>query len=397
MELHIKQQSESPAQIVVHKVCRVRKGERVIIVANPDTGSIAQKLFAAVNETGAIPVLIYQNTKTELDSADPSVIAALKTEPDVFFSVSADKLGKDPQAIAEPYKGPDGVPYDHIFDYLMNGKKVMRAIWTPGITDDMFARTVTIDYGELAERCKRLAELYKDATRVHVIAPGGTDVFVPISGRSPMVDNGNFSFPGSGGNIPAGEVFISPVVGNGNRSTTFLTNGIKTVKDSQKNGARLPSGTAGTIVFDGSMTFGDGDLLLDHPIKVTVKAGFVTSVEGNDEARRLQKTITEAERTSIQMEKNGDLPEGQGEIYKRDSRNIGELGIGLNPAATITGNMLEDEKAFHTCHFAIGANYDNDAPALIHLDGVVRMPTIVLTYRDGTTRMLMDKGELSLE
>ena len=63
---------------------------------------------------------------------------------------------------------------------------------------------------------------------------------------------------------------------------------------------------------------------------------------------------------------------------QKNARNIGELGIGLNPAASINGNMLEDEKAFHTCHFAIGQNYDNDAPSLIHLDGVVRNPTIEL-------------------
>ena len=58
--------------------------------------------------------------------------------------------------------------------------------------------------------------------------------------------------------------------------------------------------------------------------------------------------------------------------------------------------MLEDEKAFHTCHFAIGENYDNDAPSLIHLDGVVREPTITLTYDDGSTRVILENGELNI-
>ena len=56
--------------------------------------------------------------------------------------------------------------------------------------------------------------------------------------------------------------------------------------------------------------------------------------------------------------------------------------------------MLEDEKAFTTCHFAIGENYDNDAPSLIHLDGVVRNPTIVLYYEDGSAKKIMEKGQL---
>ena len=58
--------------------------------------------------------------------------------------------------------------------------------------------------------------------------------------------------------------------------------------------------------------------------------------------------------------------------------------------------MLEDEKAFHTCHFAIGENYDNDAPSLIHLDGVVRDPTIILNYADGTTRTILQDGALTI-
>ena len=68
----------------------------------------------------------------------------------------------------------------------------------------------------------------------------------------------------------------------------------------------------------------------------------------------------------------------------------------MNPAANITGNMLEDEKAFHTCHFAIGENYDNDAPSLIHLDGVVREPTITVIYNDGTSRTILQDGSLQL-
>jgi leucyl aminopeptidase (aminopeptidase T) len=82
--------------------------------------------------------------------------------------------------------------------------------------------------------------------------------------------------------------------------------------------------------------------------------------------------------------------------YVRNARNLGELGIGLNPAAAIVGNMLEDEKAFRTCHFAIGANYDEDAPALIHLDGIVSDPTIIAVGPDGSETVIEEDGELVL-
>jgi leucyl aminopeptidase (aminopeptidase T) len=56
--------------------------------------------------------------------------------------------------------------------------------------------------------------------------------------------------------------------------------------------------------------------------------------------------------------------------------------------------MLEDEKAYRTCHIAIGKNYDEDANALIHLDGLITEPTITLTMENGSERVLMKRGDL---
>lgn len=358
----------TPAENIINNVCKIKKNESVLIIANPATDFIAQELYTAANQAGAKTSLIYQNSKTSFDNAEKTVLAAIGTNPDVCFSISENKLGKDPDATANPYKNDNGEPFTHIFDYLLEGKKSMRAVWTPGITEDMYNRTVNINYGELAERCKKLGKIFENAINVQVTAAGGTNISVPVYGRKLMNDDGDFSKPGTGGNIPAGEVFISPLVGK----------------------------CQGVIVYDGSMTFSDGDSILETPITCKVENGYVTEISGGEEARRLLKTITEAENRSIEYEKNGKLPEGQGEIYKKNARNIGELGIGLNPAASITGNMLEDEKAFRTCHFAIGENYDNDAPSLIHLDGVVRNPTITLTYDDGSTRTILSDGTLQI-
>ena len=358
----------TPAQVVVQDVVAVKKGERVLIIANPQTSEIAQDLFTASAEAGGLPTLVFQPDKTSFDNANPEVLAAIATEPEVCFSISNIRLGKDPAATANPYKAEDGQEYTHIYDYLMDGKKTIRGAWTPGITVDMMNRTAAIDYKELGDRCKKLTELFKGVVNVFVTAPGGTDIKIPIKDRGLMSDDGDFTKPGTGGNIPAGEVFISPIVG----------------------------ASEGVIVYDGSMTFADGDSILETPITCTVENGFVKTIEGGAEAKRLLKTITEAEQRAVSYEKEKKLPQGQGAVYKKNARNIGELGIGLNPAAQITGNMLEDEKAFHTCHFAIGENYDNDAPTLIHLDGVVRDPTITLEYGDGSKKQILVRGALQV-
>lgn len=365
----LNKKDRSAAQVVVQDVVDIKKGERLLIIANPATSSIAQELYLAASELEAIPTLIFQNDKTSFDNANPEVIAAIKTEPDVCFSISNVKLGKDAEAQANPYVAENGQKYPHIFDYLLDGKKTMRAIWTPGITEDMLNRTANIDYEELKERCVNLKKIFDGAKSVHVTAPGGTDVEIHIQGRELLFDDGDFTKPGAGGNIPAGEVFISPVVGK----------------------------TNGVIVYDGSMTFSDGDALLEEPITCVVEEGFVTSITGGASAKRLLKTITEAELKPALMEKEKKLQPEQAPVYKRNARNIGELGIGLNPAAQITGNMLEDEKAFHTCHFAIGENYDNDAPALIHLDGVVREPTITINYADKESVTILENGNLIIK
>jgi len=56
---------------------------------------------------------------------------------------------------------------------------------------------------------------------------------------------------------------------------------------------------------------------------------------------------------------------------------IGEFGIGTNPKARVTANMLEAEKAFGTAHFAIGDSYGlgrNSSPH--HYDALVEKVTI---------------------
>ena len=413
-----------PAEIIVRDVCRVKKSERVLKVAKTEKKFISKDFFEAVKKAGGEPVLVFQSVKKAFDNASPEVLAAIGTNPDLCFSVSSSKLGKDPGAAAHPYVDETVAKFMHIFDFLLNGKKSMRAVWMPGITQEMYERAVQIDYKELAARCAALKKAYEKAVSVHVTSPGGTDVVVPVAGRKAMEDDGDFSKAGTGGNIPAGEVFISPVVGTGNiQDEGGILDKIKQKigaqgdaegaeageqsgaegKGAQEAGGRVQektaavaAGTNGKIVFDGSMTFGDGDALLETPIVVQVSDGFVTDIEGGDEAARLKKTIADAEAKSLAMEKEGKLPEGQGSVYRRNARNIGELGIGLNPAAVITGNMLEDEKAFRTCHFAIGENYDNDAPSLIHLDGVVREPTIEITYEDGSVRTILQNGDLKL-
>ncbi|MDR0553933.1 MAG: aminopeptidase [Treponema sp.] len=343
------------ARIACSAALKLRKGEQVLIITNPKPSVevIARALYSAALDCGASPVLMFQPVKTQFDFAEPAVIAAFQARPQAVISISAEKLGKDRRGIAEPYKH-EGIEYDHLFHLLMYGEKSCRAFWSPGVTPESFIRTVPIDYAGLGRRCAAVSRVLSAAESARITAPGGTDITVGLRGREAKPDDGDFSQPGRGGNLPAGESFISP-----------------------------ENGTAeGVIVFDGSISLHKGDIIIREPVRCEVRAGYVTNISGGNEARALLETITAAERDALEYEKTGRLPKGQGAVYAKNARNIGELGIGLNPKAQITGGMLEDEKAFRTCHFAIGHNYDNDAPSLIHLDGLVREPTITARLAD---------------
>ncbi len=354
------------ARIAIADSLAVKSGEQVLIVTNPDrdVARISRALYDAALDRGGRPVLIFQGAKTQLDFAEDAVIAAFAAKPEVFISMSAEKLGKDRKGIASPYEF-NGKRWDHIFHVQLYGEKTCRAFWSPSTTLESFVRTVPIDYAVLKRRCGAVKKVLDEAVEVRVRAPGGTDLVLGLRNRSAKLDDGDFSSGGRGGNLPAGETFISP-----------------------------ENGTArGTIAFDGSISLHDGDILIHRPIVCAVEDGYIVKIEGGEEAEALRRTVELAERNARDYEAAGKLPAGSGAIYAKNARNIGELGIGLNPKATVTGNMLEDEKAFRTCHFAVGHNYDEDAPALIHLDGLVRNPTIAAVMEDGREVVIEVDGE----
>jgi leucyl aminopeptidase (aminopeptidase T) len=354
------------AEITVEEVLQIKEGEKVLIVSNPqiDVAHISCALYDAAYKRGAAPSILFQPIKSQMDFAEPTAVNAVESGPDVLISMSAEKFGKDEKHLRDPYE-VDGKQYTSSFHYLLWGKKQLRAFWSPSITRELFARTIPIDYEHLRMTCTRLKAILDHATHVKISAPGGTRVHFGLEGRSAYTDDGDYARPGYGGNLPAGEVFISPVVGS----------------------------AEGMIVFDGSIAVENGTILIHEPIVATVENGYIVEITGGEEAALLKQTVERAEENSYTYEKEGKIPHGEGVVYARNARNIGELGIGLNPAAEIVGNMLVDEKAYSTCHFAVGYNYDRDARALIHLDGLIRDPSIVAVGPDGIEQPIMENGK----
>lgn len=343
------------ALTAVRDVLKVKSGEKVLLITNPEPEvfGISAAIYDAAAAYGADVNVIVQDRRGQLDFASDAVIHALRSEPDVAISLSASKLGKDRFGLEKAYrfKGVKG-SWPHVFNALM-GAKMLRSFWSPSITMDTFARTVPVDYAQMRKDAAKLKRALDAATHVHVSSPGGTDLELSIEGRKARVDDGAFHTPGSGGNLPAGETYVSPA--------NYTARGV--------------------IVFDGSVAVADGGgaFVPKKPVTVEIEGGRAVRLTGGAGARRLERSLVLGEEAALEQKGKSGWSDSRVEAYRFNARHLGELGIGLNPRARVTGNMLEDEKILGTCHFAIGANYDDDAEAFIHLDCLVNKPTITVS------------------
>lgn len=198
-----------------------------------------------------------------------------------------------------------------------------------------------IDYEKMFQKGYKIREMIDNADKAEIYTPNGTNISMDVSGMKSIANVGDYFEFGRGGNMPIGEVYVPP-------------NGYKGVK--------------GTIVIDGSMRYHGGTLQLDdnNKIKLDVADGRVVHINGKY-GHLLDETFKMAEAKAK---------------YPERVRHVCELGIGINPGASILGATIVDEKTLGTCHFAIGSNYwfGGAIRTIVHVDQVIKQPTI---YLDG--------------
>ncbi|WP_135533903.1 aminopeptidase [Halostella pelagica] len=206
-----------------------------------------------------------------------------------------------------------------------------RGATLPGITEEVFTTGLDADYESIAAECEAMLERVGDAEEVRVTTERGTDITFYPGDREWLSDTGMVRDPGDFSNLPAGEVFVSPESADG----TYVV-----------DGTMMPHGL-----------LDDGETL-----EFEVEDGYVTSISDDDIRGQVEAAADEV----------GDA-----------AYNLAELGIGTNVAVTeLVGSVLLDEKAGGTVHIALGddAGIGGDTDAPIHLDGIIRDPTV---YADG--------------
>jgi leucyl aminopeptidase (aminopeptidase T) len=306
---------------VMERCLRVRDGETVLVVADPDSTAIGEALLAAARAAGGDAVLTILPPNPARGTEPPAPVAAAFAAADVFIAPCLPSLS-------------------HTSARKRACEAGHRGATLPGVTADMLARLMSTDFDALAARCRAVAALLTEAGDAHITCPRGTDLRLDLRGRAGISDEGDLGAPGAFGNLPCGEGFMSPAGGDGTIATTSL-------------------GLVG---------------LTGEPVLLTVRDGVLADAEGGGDAAR---------RFLAMLDAHGPL-----------GRNLAELGVGTNDRATLTGNILEDEKILGTAHIAFGASagIGGTVTVPVHLDVVVIEPSL----RIGATQVL-DGGRWLLD
>lgn len=329
-----------------------KPGESALVITNPhpEVEPAARAFQEALTRLGVEVTLLIQAVRDSATPMDEAVTEALYRRPAILVSLTYSKLGSDPRARGQTL-AVNGRVQTHIVQYLIFGERVSRGFWSPNVRLSDIELAARLDWDLLRQEALQVRQTLERSVEIHVRTPAGTDLRFSTVGRTAFVDDGDFRRPGQGGNLPPGEVFLSP----GNRTAK------------------------GRLVVDGSQVFRDGSELLDEPLVLEFDGGLFHSASGPVAARLLD----DIERS---------LPPDATPTERENCRHLGEFGIGLLPCPGLTGRVLIDEKARGTCHLAIGANYDGDAPAPIHYDGVLLRPTVDARDRDGRWVRLLEDG-----
>ena len=263
-------------------------GEKLLIVTESEKLSIANAIATAAYRKNIEPIISLIIPREADSQEPPEIIAASLKAADAFVSV----VGK---SITHT---------NAIKNAIENGSRGL--VLTQFSEDMMIHGGMEADFEKIKPVCLKVASKLANSKKVHLTTPFGTDLTFCAENRRGnalycLVEKGKFS------TAPTVEANVSPIEGT----------------------------PEGIIVADASVPY-IGIGLLKEPIICKVEKGFITSIEGGNQAEILSKDLA-----------NKNDPN----VY-----NIAELGIGLNPNCRFIGLMLEDEGVYGSCHVRIGTS-----------------------------------------
>jgi leucyl aminopeptidase (aminopeptidase T) len=219
---------ERAVRAVVGDCLGVKEGEEVLVVCNPATKSLGERIRDEAAGAGAEAVLAVISERVSHAAEPPRTVAEAMAAADVVLAPTVQSLS-------------------HTAARKRASEAGARIATLPGVTEEMLGRVMSADMEGLRRRGRAVAEALDSASEARITCANGSDLHLSLVGRKAIPDAGELTGPGAFGNLPCGEGFIAPADG------------------------------WGTLVVDGSIA---GVGLVDEPVELVVEDGHLTSARG---------------------------------------------------------------------------------------------------------------------
>ena len=229
---------EQAVRAVVLDCMGVREGEEVLVVCNPATIGLGERLRGEAGRAGADAVTMLMTERATHAAEPPDPVAAAMGAADVVLCPTVQSLSHTAARKAASESGA-------------------RIATLPGVTEELLARVMSADMEGLRRKGSAIAEILTAGSEARITCANGSDLRLGLGDRDAVPDAGDLTAAGAFGNLPCGEGFIAPIEGT----------------------------AQGKLVVDGSIaTLG----LVSSPVELTVEAGHLREATGEEGARLLE-------------------------------------------------------------------------------------------------------------
>jgi leucyl aminopeptidase (aminopeptidase T) len=232
---------DSAVRAVVRDCLGVAEGEQVLVICNPATLALAERLRSEAAGSGADAVLALMDERDSHAAEPPGPLAAAMAAADVVLAPTVQSLSHTAARKAASEAGA-------------------RIATLPGVTEEMLARVMSADMEGLRRRGRAIADALSAGSEARITSESGSDLRLGLDGRDAIPDAGELTERRAFGNLPCGEGFIAPVEGT----------------------------TEGTLVVDGSIA---GVGIPDEPSTLTVDGGHLVAATG-EAGTKLMELLT---------------------------------------------------------------------------------------------------------
>jgi 2,5-dihydroxypyridine 5,6-dioxygenase len=308
--------------VVVNEMCRVKKGESVIITVDSamDLKPVMEVAKSAEAAGGKVLVAYHSTPRGYGKVADPQLPESLKKAipaADVWVEFNNQWL-----LYSTPW-----------IEAMSNGRT--RYLFLGGLDPARITRCIAKLDMDLQEKFQnRVVDLTHNASKMRVTTPAGTDISFENVKKRPITNELRADKPGP--HFLVGQIGWAP-------------------REESINGV---------IVYDGSFSGGgEADLgILSHPIELVIKKGRITEIRGQEEAKKIENWLKK--------------------LNDPNMYNLAHICYGFNPGAILTGLCTEDERVWGSTEWGNGYQgpmFEGSLPeAVSHADGICLNSTVWL-------------------